>query len=360
MHTHTRIIPQGVSGRCRVARRGRSPLGNSLSSSLSLRTPEDGLLSRVLRRRSSASHLDTLIFAPKRPGALGPGLRYSRQASARRRPPRAASGAGEGLRTEPELEPQPQAQPCPELTWLLLAARHGGQKQQQQPQPKLQESPPLHGQSTHCGVPTAAPAEAQPRTKMASGAAPRGRRPPRTKRAARRSAPPPSPAPGPAALGRRRREAEAPPHAVHARRCCAGRAHTVVLVGLEPSYIVSRFVSKWSEGFKMHVSLSLSLIKSEPRREWISGIPWDTKGNFLHCVTYWKHLTYSLQSENWTSERIRFLPAALQLGAQPKLDSFFLYVKLLLIKWYRFVDHPNVHSTVRPQGVANSVTQVSL
>lgn len=90
------------------------------------------------------------------------------------------------------------------------------------------------------------------------GAAPRGRRPPRTKRAAHRSAPPPSPAPGPAALGRRCREAEAPPHAVHARRCCAGRAHTVVLVGLEPSYIVSRFVSKWSEGFKMHVSLSLS------------------------------------------------------------------------------------------------------
>lgn len=52
-------------------------LRNSLSSSASLRIPQDRLLSRVLGRSRSARHPDTLRSKPPLPRALCPALRYS-------------------------------------------------------------------------------------------------------------------------------------------------------------------------------------------------------------------------------------------------------------------------------------------
>lgn len=54
-------------------------------------------------------------------------------------------------------------------------------------------------------------------------------------------------------LGRWCWEVEVLFYVVYVCWCCVGRVYIVVFVGLELSYIVSCFVFKWSEGFKMYV-----------------------------------------------------------------------------------------------------------
>lgn len=139
-----------------------------------IQIPKDGLLSRVLVSKSSASHQTLSLSAPRLPRALCPALLSSGHSISW---PPAAPGSQGGGRAPPDRNqtrspaagsalPGAHLTPSggPALEAVIATAATAGPA----------GAPTAPWPATHCGVPASAPAEAQPRTNMAVGAAPRG------------------------------------------------------------------------------------------------------------------------------------------------------------------------------------------